>query len=67
MAGACAEAAVRIAIAAFANAEQPVSAKACSFFYLPDVARLPSAATTLRGILTYIGLPLTAIGCVCLI
>ncbi len=32
-----------------------VSAKACSFFYLPDVARLPSAATTLRGILTYIG------------
>jgi hypothetical protein len=32
-----------------------VSAKACSFFYLPDVARLPSVATTLRGILTYIG------------
>jgi phosphoribosyl 1,2-cyclic phosphodiesterase len=32
-----------------------VSAKACSFFYLPDVARLPSAATTLRRISTYIG------------
>jgi phosphoribosyl 1,2-cyclic phosphodiesterase len=32
-----------------------VSAKGGSFFYLPDVARLPSAATTLRGIWTYIG------------
>jgi len=32
-----------------------VSAKAASFFYLPDVARLPHAATTLRGIGTYIG------------
>ena len=29
--------------------------KAGSFFYLPDVARLPNAATALRGIGTYIG------------
>jgi phosphoribosyl 1,2-cyclic phosphodiesterase len=32
-----------------------VSAKAGTFFYLPDVARLPSAATALRGVDTYIG------------
>ena len=32
-----------------------VSAKAGSFFYLPDVADLPDAATALRGIGMYIG------------
>ena len=32
-----------------------VSAKAGSFFYLPDVARLPNAATALRRVRIYIG------------
>ena len=32
-----------------------VSARGCRFFYLPDVARLPSPADALRGIDLYIG------------
>lgn len=32
-----------------------VSAKAGSFFYLPDVARLPNPSTALRGVSIYIG------------
>lgn len=32
-----------------------VSAKSSAFFYLPDVARLPNAAETLRGVRVYIG------------
>ena len=32
-----------------------VSAKAGSFFYLPDVARLPNPSTALRGVGVYIG------------